>query len=104
MRSDLSQTERILQQLFAKQGISLTQRQIRSDLKKEKSKSFEQTETYQTVKNLYQKKTKKKPAYAIMPQVVISGPKLSQNYNTNWFASNVDKRYQRCMAKAKNMA
>ena len=104
VRSDLSQTERILQQLFAKQGIALTQRQIRSDLKKEKSKSFEQTETYQTVKNLYQKKTKKKPAYAIMPQVVISGPKLSQNYNTNWFASNVDKRYQRCMAKAKNMA
>ena len=38
-----------------------------------------------------------------MPQVVISGPKLSKDYNTNWFATNVDKRYQTCMTTAKKL-
>ncbi len=102
-RSDLSQTEKVLLQIVTKKQIALTQRQIRSDLKKEKRQNFEDTETYKTVKSLYQQKTKKQPSYAIMPQVVISGPKLSQNYNTNWFATNVDKRYQRCMVKAKSL-
>ncbi len=93
----------MLLQIVTKKQIALTQRQIRSDLKKEKRQNFEDTETYKTVKSLYQQKTKKQPSYAIMPQVVISGPKLSQNYNTNWFATNVDKRYQRCMVKAKSL-
>ena len=103
VRAALSQTEQSLQDVLLQYQINLTQRQIRSDLKKEKRKSFEQTESYQTIKRLYQQQTKKQPHYAMMPQVVISGPKLSRDYNTNWFASNVDKRYQRCMAKAKKM-
>ncbi|MEG2430820.1 MAG: DUF1615 family protein, partial [Acinetobacter sp.] len=41
--------------------------------------------------------------YAIMPEVVISGPKLSRDYNTNWFATRVDGRYQTCMRKIKNL-
>lgn len=96
-----SQTEKVLVSLLAKADKPLNERQIRSDLKKEKSKSFEETATYRTINEMFTKKTGRKPSYAIMPKVVISGPKLSQDYNTNWFATRVDKRYQTCMTTAK---
>lgn len=96
-----SQTEKVLVTLLAKADKPLNERQIRSDLKKEKSKSFEETATYRTINEMFTKKTGRKPSYAIMPKVVISGPKLSQDYNTNWFATRVDKRYQTCMTTAK---
>lgn len=96
-----SQTEKVLVALLAKTKQPLNERQIRSDLKKEKKKSFEQTQTYQLVNELFTQKTGKPASYAIMPKVVISGPKLSQDYDTNWFATRVDKRYQTCMSTAK---
>ncbi|ENW05702.1 DUF1615 domain-containing protein [Acinetobacter beijerinckii] len=98
-----SQTEKVLITVFAKNNILVTPRQIRSDLKKEKEQSFENTQTYIAVQKLYQSKTNKEPIYAVMPQVVISGPKLSRDYNTNWFASRVNGRYETCMQKAKRI-
>ena len=53
----------------------------------------------QNIKN----KTGKDPMYAIMPEVVISGPKLSRDYNTNWYASRVNGRYETCMHRAKRL-
>lgn len=52
---------------------------------------------------LYEEKTGKEAFYAMMPQVVISGPKLSRDYNTNWFASRVNGRYETCMQRAKRI-
>ena len=52
---------------------------------------------------LYKSKTGKEPLYAIMPQVVISGPKLSRDYNTNWYATRVNGRYETCMQRAKRI-
>jgi glycerol-3-phosphate dehydrogenase len=72
-------------------------------LKKEKDKGFEDTATYRAVSKLYHEKTGKDPIYAIMPEVVISGPKLSREYNTNWFATRVNGRYQTCMQRAKRI-
>ncbi|WDE17503.1 DUF1615 domain-containing protein [Acinetobacter schindleri] len=103
IRSQKSQSERELINVFAKHNFIITERQIRSDLKKEKEKDFEDTMTYRGVAKLYQEQTGKEPFYAIMPEVVISGPKLSRDYNTNWFASRVDGRYQTCMRKIKNL-
>jgi hypothetical protein len=103
VRSTQSQTEKELIAVFAQNNVLVTPRQIRSDLKKEKEKKFEDTQTYLAVQKLYQKKTNKEPMYAVMPQVVISGPKLSRDYNTNWFASRVNGRYEQCMLKAKRI-
>lgn len=102
-RSASSQSERELISVFSQHNVLLTPRQIRSDLKKEKEKDFEDTTTYRAVSKLYKEKTGKEPIYAIMPEVVISGPKLSRDYNTNWFASRVNGRYQTCMQKIKNI-
>lgn len=103
VRSTQSQTEKELIAVFAQNNVLVTPRQIRADLKKEKEKKFEDTQTYVAVQKLYQKKTNKEPMYAVMPQVVISGPKLSRDYNTNWFASRVNGRYEQCMQKAKRI-
>lgn len=103
VRSTQSQTEKELIAVFAQNNVLVTPRQIRTDLKKEKEKKFEDTQTYLAVQKLYQKKTNKEPMYAVMPQVVISGPKLSRDYNTNWFASRVNGRYEQCMLKAKRI-
>lgn len=102
-KSTQSQSERELISVFAQNNVLITPRQIRSDLKKEKDHDFEDTATYEAVKKLYQEKTGKEPFYAMMPEVVISGPKLSQDYNTNWFATRVNGRYQTCMRKAKSI-
>lgn len=97
-----SETENVLTILLATAPTPVPARQIRQDLRKEKSKDFENTTTYRAVSELFERKYNRKPSYAIMPKVVISGPKLSQDYDTNWFATRVDRRYQTCMQTAKN--
>src|SRR5690606_25842686 len=83
--SQITTTENALMQLFLQENILLDAKDIRRDLKKEKQQKFEQTDTYLQVTRLYQEKFKKDAPYAIMPEVVISGPKLSRDYNTNWY-------------------
>ncbi|MGN5764929.1 DUF1615 family protein [Acinetobacter calcoaceticus] len=102
-QSALSQSEKEIIAAFTSNRVLVTPRQIRADLKKEKERKFEDTQTYLAVQKLYQAKTNKEPIYAIMPEVVISGPKLSRDYNTNWFASRVNGRYEACMQRAKRI-
>ncbi|ENX37729.1 DUF1615 family protein [Acinetobacter courvalinii] len=102
-QSALSQSEKEIIAAFTSNRILVTPRQIRADLKKEKERKFEDTQTYLAVQKLYQTKTHKEPIYAIMPEVIISGPKLSRDYNTNWFASRVNGRYETCMQRAKRI-
>ncbi len=96
-------TENALMQLFLQENILLDAKDIRRDLKKEKQQKFEQTDTYLQVARTYHEKFKKDAPYAIMPEVVISGPKLSRDYNTNWYASKVDKRYKSCVSRGKHL-
>lgn len=98
-----SSSEQEILKVLAEHNVILTPKQIRADLKKEKELNFEDTATYRTVTKLYQEETGKEPFYAMMPEVVISGPKLSRDYNTNWFASRVNGRYQICMNRIKNL-
>ena len=103
VRSAKSESERELTSVFAQNNVLVTPRQIHSDLKKEKEKDSEDTATYRAVTKLYEEKSSKKAFYAMMPQVVISGPKLNRDYNTNWFASRVNGRYETCMQRAKRI-
>ncbi len=103
IRSQKSQSEREPISVFAKNNFIITERQIRADLKKEKEKDFEDTMTYKALTKLYKEKIGKEPMYAIMPEVVITGPKLSRDYNTNWFATRVNGRYESCMHRIRNL-
>ncbi|MEG2644564.1 MAG: DUF1615 family protein, partial [Enterococcus sp.] len=75
----ISDTEELLGENLDADMAEMAKEEL-SDLKKEKEKKFEDTQTYLAVQKLYQNKTKKEPIYAVMPQVVISGPKLSRDY------------------------
>lgn len=99
--SGQSQSEKALNLLAGQGLLTLTPRQIRSDLGKEKRQDFENTQIYTAINNLYKQKMGKNPPAAIMPQVVISGAKLNKDYNTNWYASSVNKRYLACLDKVK---
>ena len=101
--SEPTSTETALAQLFLEKNILVDAKDIRRDLKKEKLQKFEDTETYDLVMGLYEEKFNKAAPYAIMPEVVISGPKLSRDYNTNWYASKVDKRYKTCVSRGKQL-
>lgn len=96
-------SEKAINTLFITNKVLITPRQLRNDLKDEKSADFEKTQTYIAISKLYQEKTGKDPIYAIMPEVVISGPKLSRDYNTNWYASRVNGRFETCMQRAKHI-
>lgn len=97
-----SQTEQALLKLLPRLlNANLTPKSVRADLRYEKEARFEQTNTYQAVAQLFEESTGKPLPYALMPKVVISSAKLSRDYDTNWFASNVNKRYERCMNNAK---
>ena len=102
-RAATTTTEKALLNLFVQNNVLITPRQLRNDLEKEKEKGFEKTQTYAAVSKIYTEKTQKDPIYAIMPEVVISGPKLSRDYNTNWYASRVNGRYDTCMQRAKRI-
>ena len=102
-RPAITDTEKALTALFAQNNILVTPRQLRNDLKQEKEQDFEKTQTYIAVSKLYKNQTGKEPIYAIMPEVIISGPKLSRDYNTNWYASRVNGRYETCMHRAKRI-
>jgi hypothetical protein len=84
-------------------GAALSDRQLRKDLLKEKQQDLEDTETYQLVHALYELKYHKPLAYAIMPEVVISGPKLSHDYDTHWYATRVNGRYLRCRSVGRRL-
>jgi hypothetical protein len=101
--SDVTSTEAALRRVIADGGGGISDRALRKDLLLEKQAEFEQTETYTLVRGLYEAKTGKPLPYAMMPEVVISGPKLSRDYNTNWYANRVNGRYLKCRRVGKQL-
>lgn len=81
-------------------GLKISERQIKADAHKEKSADFESTQTYRAIKRLYQKQTGTAPVYARVPELELSSPKIRRKLTTNWFASNVQRRYASCLQRA----
>lgn len=72
---------------------------IRRDVKKEKSEEFENTESWEKVRETWEAKKGRKPLYARVPEVELVSPKLIRNRSTSWFANRVKQRYQSCRAR-----
>ncbi len=79
----------------------LSERRLRRDVRLEKTRGFEDTDTWRALKRSYQRVTGKAPAYARLPEVAIRSPKLSRERSTAWFAQSVDARYQRCLERGR---
>ena len=98
-----SNTETQIEMVVKENKLNLSNAKIRGDLLKEKDRKFEDSDIYKKLNDLYFERFNKIPPYAIMPDVEITGPKLSRDYNTNWFATRVNDRYLRCASTAKRL-
>jgi len=80
-----------------KKEIEFDEKQVMKDFSKEKSYEFEETWSYKTLAELYEKRYGL-PIYAVLPDIPINSPKfVSKNLSTKWFANRVKERYNRCM-------
>lgn len=78
----------------------LSDRDIHRALRKGDALDFEETELYQKVYALAEKKTGKPLAREMLPGIQLESPKITRNLTTAWFAKRVDDRRARCMNKS----
>lgn len=89
-----SQSEKALRSIIATRQLSIDEKQLRTDLLKEKAAAFTSTQTYVTIRNLV-----KQPAFAEVPSIELSSPKIKHHMTTKNFAESVERRYQKCVGK-----
>lgn len=88
-------TELATRKLAAKLGMSDSE--IRRQLEKGDSFSFEETALYKKVYQLAETKTGKSLPREMLPGIQLESPKITRNLTTAWFAKRVDERRARCM-------
>lgn len=77
----------------------LEERQLRRDVRLEKTREFEQTDTWRKLRATYAEKFDEEPIYARLPDVSLESPKLTKDRTTAWFAQSVDRRYKECLKR-----
>jgi hypothetical protein len=94
----ISSSEKALRALSTAENLGLSDKQLRADLLLEKRDSFATSGTYLAVKNLYQRKAGKTAAFAELPGIDLSSPKLAHKMTTASYAASVERRYQKCLS------
>ncbi|HEY4581374.1 MAG TPA: DUF1615 domain-containing protein [Lysobacter sp.] len=83
------------------QQLGMTDAQIHRALRKARTHDFEETDLYHQVFELADHAAGRELPRARIPQIRLSSPKITRKLTTEWFATRVDARYRRCMARAK---
>lgn len=79
--------------------LDLGDARIRRQLEQGDSAAFARTAVYEKVFALAEAIERRPLPRAAMPQIDLKSPKITRKLTTEWFATRVDQRYQRCMAK-----
>ena len=82
------------------QQLGMSDAQIRRALAQADSIDFEQASLYRRVFSLAEQTERRLLPRAVMPRITLESPKITRKLTTGWFATRVDKRYQRCMVQA----
>ena len=61
---------------------------------------FERSDLYQQVFDLAERRQRKRLPRAVMPRIMLESPKITRKLTTEWFATRVQQRYQRCINQA----
>ena len=80
--------------------LSLDNAEIRRDLELAGSEDFERTELYGRVFALLDKTIGKRAPRAVVPDIVLSSPKITRTLTTDWFAHRVQSRFDACMQRS----
>ncbi len=73
---------------------------IRRALRQGDSPEFERSDLYAGLFELAERTERRPLPRALMPKITLHGPKITRKLTTEWFASRVDERYRRCLARA----
>lgn len=83
--------------------LGLDDAQIRRALVRSQSQRFERTELYERVYELADRMNGGPLPRAHIPHIRLHSPKITRRLTTEWFATRVEKRYRRCMDRARAM-
>ncbi len=78
----------------------LSERRVRGDVRREKERGLEETDTYRAIADAYAQRKGRPLPYAVLPEVTLQSPKLRGKRTTRWFAESVQARYVRCLEGA----
>ncbi len=92
-----SSSEKAIQAIDQKFMLGLSKDTIRADLAKEKEQRFGGTATYIRLRDLFGQRTKTIAAFAEVPSIELSSPKIKRRMTTLIFAESVNRRYRACM-------
>ncbi len=91
-------TELAVQSIAA--SLTSTPAAIHADLQMGDSVEFENTDLYREVFALAERKSGKSLPRQTMPNIQLESPKITRKLTTEWFATRVEQRFQRCLARA----
>ena len=74
---------------------------VERDARREKTRRFEDTQTWVRVRAAWEAKFHKRAAVARLPVVELHSSKLSRTRSTAWFAESVHKRYEACLSRGR---
>lgn len=98
-RRDASATENAV--LTLADTLGMTPAQIRDGLEDSHLRRFEDSALYTGVFEIADRRNGKPLPRATLPRIRLHSPKITRKLTTEWFATRVNQRYTRCMAKAK---
>ena len=79
--------------------LGLSEAQIHRALRQGGSFAFERTDLYRDVFAIAERQQHRPLPRAVIPRIRLDSPKITRKLTTQWFATRVDQRYRRCMAK-----
>jgi hypothetical protein len=88
-------TERVLFAIAHR--LRLSQAQIHEALEQGTAASFEQTDLYQRVFELADRRSGRRLPRAVLPKIRLEGPKIERTLTTGWYARRVNGRFERCV-------
>ena len=80
--------------------LDLSHGAIRAALERGDTLEFERSTLYQRVFELADRLERQPVPRAMLPRIVLKSPKITRKLTTEWFASRVDERHRKCMARA----
>lgn len=96
---EVSRTE-IAVRAIARAQWDMGDAQIRRALAKSHTQAFEDTELHERVFALADRMAGRPLPRQLIPRITLESPKITRTLTTEWFATRVDRRHRRCMARA----
>lgn len=82
--------------------LDLSEREIRRDLSLGREEAFGQSKVFERVFALADQRLKGVTPRAVVPNIRLRSPKITRKLTTEWFATRVDRRYERCLARGQS--